>query len=45
MYIRGADALLAAIRCCFASLFTDRAISYRQDNGFDQLQVALSVGV
>ena len=43
--IRGADALLAAIRRCFASLFTDRAISYRQDNGFDQLQVALSVGV
>ncbi|WP_462322338.1 PEP/pyruvate-binding domain-containing protein, partial [Halochromatium sp.] len=43
--IRGADALLAAIRRCFASLFTDRAIAYRQDNGFDQLQVALSVGV
>jgi len=43
--IRGADALLDAIRRCFASLFTDRAISYRQDNGFDQLQVALSVGV
>ncbi|HEY9612775.1 phosphoenolpyruvate synthase [Allocoleopsis sp.] len=30
---------------CFASLFTDRAISYRQRNGFDQLEVALSVGV
>ncbi|MEA1053183.1 phosphoenolpyruvate synthase [Lamprobacter modestohalophilus] len=43
--IRGTDALLDAIRRCFASLFTDRAISYRQDNGFDQLQVALSVGV
>ena len=43
--IRGADTLLAAIRRCFASLFTDRAIAYRQDNGFDQLQVALSVGV
>ncbi|MFP4063196.1 MAG: phosphoenolpyruvate synthase, partial [Halochromatium sp.] len=43
--ICGADTLLDAIRRCFASLFTDRAISYRQDNGFDQLQVALSVGV
>ena len=30
---------------CFASLFTDRAISYRQRNGFDQLEVALSVSV
>jgi pyruvate,water dikinase len=30
---------------CFASLFTDRAISYRQHNGFDHLEVALSVGV
>jgi pyruvate, water dikinase len=30
---------------CFASLFTDRAISYRQHNGFDHLDVALSVGV
>ncbi|MFW6258544.1 MAG: phosphoenolpyruvate synthase, partial [Halochromatium sp.] len=43
--ICGADTLIDAIRRCFASLFTDRAISYRQDNGFDQLQVALSVGV
>ena len=30
---------------CFASLFTDRAISYRQRNGFDHFDVALSVGV
>ncbi|WPL18419.1 Phosphoenolpyruvate synthase [Thiorhodovibrio winogradskyi] len=43
--IRGAETLLDAIRRCFASLYTDRAIAYRQDNGFDQLQVALSVGV
>ena len=43
--IRGDEALLDAIRRCFASLFTDRAISYRQNQGFDQLQVALSVGV
>jgi pyruvate,water dikinase len=43
--IRGADALLAAVRRCYASLFTDRAIAYREDHGFDQLDVALSVGV
>ncbi|MCF7989612.1 MAG: phosphoenolpyruvate synthase [Thiohalocapsa sp.] len=43
--IRGEDALLAAVRRCYASLFTDRAIAYREDHGFDQLQVALSVGV
>ncbi|TCM78622.1 phosphoenolpyruvate synthase [Rhodovulum steppense] len=43
--IRGADALLAACRRCFASLFTDRAITYRQLKGFDHGQVALSVGV
>ncbi|GAA0288686.1 phosphoenolpyruvate synthase [Rhodovulum strictum] len=43
--IRGADALLAACRRCFASLFTDRAITYRRLKGFDHGQVALSVGV
>ncbi|WP_181703371.1 phosphoenolpyruvate synthase [Chthonobacter albigriseus] len=43
--IRGPDALLDACRRCFASLFTDRAISYRQTKGFDHLQVALSIGV
>ena len=37
--------LLAACRRCYASLFTDRAISYRQLNGFDHLEVALSIGV
>jgi pyruvate, water dikinase len=41
----GADGLLDACRRCFASLFTDRAISYRGLKGFDDLQVALSVGV
>ena len=30
---------------CFASLFTDRAISYRIDNGFDHFKVALSIGI
>ncbi len=43
--IRGAAALLDACRRCYASLFTDRAISYRQAKGFDHLKVALSIGV
>ena len=43
--VRGADALFEACRRCFASIFTDRAISYRIDNGFDHFKVALSVGV
>lgn len=43
--IRGEAALLDACRRCFASLFTDRAISYREANGFDHLAVALSIGV
>ena len=43
--ISGEEALLNACRRCFASLFTDRAISYRRAKGFDHLSVALSVGV
>src|SRR3989339_784995 len=43
--IRGEKVLLEATKKCFASLFTDRAISYRVDKGFDQMSVALSVGV
>ena len=43
--VRGHAALLEACRRCFASLFTDRAISYRVDKGFDHLTVALSIGV
>jgi pyruvate,water dikinase len=43
--IRGTERLLDACRRCFASLFTDRAISYRIDQGFDHFQVALSIGV
>jgi pyruvate,water dikinase len=43
--IRGEDMLLAACRRCYASLFTDRAISYRKAKGFDHMQVALSIGV
>jgi pyruvate,water dikinase len=37
--------LLGACKRCFASLFTDRAISYRVNHGFDHMEVALSVGV
>jgi pyruvate, water dikinase len=43
--ISGKSALREACSKCFASLFTDRAISYRIDNGFDHFMVALSVGV
>ncbi len=43
--IRGEKALLDACRRCYASLFTDRAISYRNAKDFDHLKVALSVGV
>ena len=43
--VEGEDELLAACRNCYASLFTDRAISYRAAKGFDHLAVALSVGV
>ena len=43
--IRGERALLDACRRCYASLFTDRAISYRKAKGFDHMKVALSIGV
>ena len=43
--IRGEEELLDACRRCYASLFTDRAISYRTQKGFDHMKVALSVGI
>jgi pyruvate, water dikinase len=43
--VTGDDDLLDACRRCYASLFTDRAISYRREQGFDHRKVALSVGV
>lgn len=43
--IRGPAEVLRAVRATMASLFTDRAISYRQDRGFDHLKIALSAGV
>src|SRR5487761_421308 len=45
LHIRGEEDLFEACRRCFASLFTDRAIVYRVNNGFDHFKVALSVGV
>ncbi len=43
--VRGAASVVDAVRRAFASLFTPRAISYREDMGFDHMKVALSVGV
>ena len=43
--VRGADAVVAAYHRCVVSLFGDRAIAYRTKNGFDHLDVALSVGI
>ena len=43
--VRGDRELISAVRKCIASLFTDRAISYRENQGFDHLKVALSVCV
>ncbi|GAB6068402.1 phosphoenolpyruvate synthase [Methylothermus subterraneus] len=43
--VHGGEALLEAVKRCFASLFTDRAIHYRIDQGFDHFRVFLSVGV
>ena len=43
--VRGENELLLASKKCIASLFTDRAISYREDKGFDHTAIALSVGV
>ena len=43
--IRGGQSLLDACKRCFASLFTDRAIHYRIDQGFDHFKVSLSIGV
>ena len=43
--VTGEEELLIACRKCYASLFTDRAISYRHMKGFDHISVALSIGV
>ncbi|MGM5482401.1 MAG: phosphoenolpyruvate synthase [Nanobdellota archaeon] len=43
--IKGAEDLIEACKKCFASLFTDRAISYRVDKNFDHFDIGLSIGV
>ncbi len=43
--IKGVNAVLQSTKECIASLFTDRAIVYRVENGFDHMKVALSVGI
>lgn len=43
--VRGEKQVLEAVRKCIASLFTNRAVVYREENGFNHLKVALSVGV
>ena len=43
--VRGQTALIDACRRCLASLFTDRAVQYRINNGFDHFDVALSIGI
>ena len=43
--VSGDDNLIKACQRCYASLFTDRAIKYRVDHGFDHMKVALSIGV
>jgi pyruvate, water dikinase len=43
--IKGEEELLDSCRRCYASLFTDRAIKYRYDHGFEHMNVALSIGV
>jgi pyruvate, water dikinase len=43
--VRGNEPLLSAVKRCFASLFTDRAISYRINHGFEHMAVSVSVGV
>ena len=43
--IKGIESLLQAVQKCLASLYTNRAIKYREDNGFAHEKVALSIGV
>ncbi|MEX0719464.1 MAG: phosphoenolpyruvate synthase [Balneolaceae bacterium] len=45
MNIRGADNVVETIQKCMASLFTDRAIKYREDKDFEHMKIALSAGV
>lgn len=43
--VHGESELLQAVRNCYASLFTDRAMVYREEQGFDHMKIALSAGI
>src|SRR5699024_9185950 len=43
--IKDEDKLVETVKKCYASLFTDRAIKYREDNGFDHMDIGLSAGI
>ena len=43
--VKGEKAVLKAVQKCYASLYMDRAIKYREDNGFEHSKIALSVGI
>lgn len=43
--VSGEDLLISAVQACFTSMFTNRAIKYREDNKFDHMSIGLSVGV
>lgn len=45
LHVQGIDSVLVAVKKCYESLFNDRAIKYRIDNGFSDFQVLLSVGI
>jgi pyruvate,water dikinase len=45
LWVRGADAVLDKVRACWASLFTDRAIAYREEMGYDHTLVDMGVAV
>ncbi len=45
LHVQGAEHVLTYYKKCIASLFNDRAIAYRKEQGFDQMEIALSVGV
>ncbi len=45
LHVRGEDPLADAVLCCWSSLFTDRAIAYRMERGYDHASILVSVGV
>ena len=45
LWVHGADAVVEHVRRCWASIFTDRAIAYREQFGYDYRQISMSVGV